>query len=75
MWRTLGLIRVTISVFSRISIGMPRFATVNRAGATLPKPSSLPQGSTVHVPKNGPRTMTKGGRRRSTRRRRTTRRK
>jgi hypothetical protein len=54
---------------------MPRFATVNRAGATLPKPSSLPQGSTVHVPKNGPRTMTKGGRRRSTRRRRTTRRK
>ena len=55
---------------------MPRYATVNKSGATLPKPNSLPQGAHVYVPASGPKTMTtgRGGkrtRRRSTRRRRT----
>ncbi len=54
---------------------MPRTATVNKPGTTLPAPSSIPRNVHVIIPKNGPKTMiVKRGGRRSTRRRSTRRR-
>lgn len=53
---------------------MPRTATVSQLGATLPSPSSLPQGAHVSMHKNGGKTMTTKGGKRSRRRRRITRR-